>query len=322
MKLRRLALHCLLPALLCLHALAHAAAPDAASCPPQAQPPSAEQLQAGMRNARDHGFLWRISKDGHDSYLYGTVHVAKLEWAFPGPAVQQALKLSDTLALELDMLDPDVQTRMDDAVKAQAGDALPLPLRRRLERVAKAECVSAAMLAPLVPELQVAALMTMIARRDGLDPAWGIDVVLAGWGHRAKMTVVSLETPELQVRTLQLESRKERLEFVGSALDELESGRARPALRRIAQVWADSDLDALDRYESWCECVKTAADRAAMVRMVDERNPALAASIEALHADGKTVFAAVGSLHMTGALGLPALMAKRGFQVERIAYRR
>jgi uncharacterized protein len=322
MNLRRLASRWLLPPLLCGHALAQTVAQAPASCPPQAQQPTAGQLQAGMRDARDHGFLWRISKNGHDSYLYGTVHVAKLEWAFPGPAVQQALEASDTVALELDMLDPDVQRRMGDAIKAQAGESLPEPLQRRLDRLASAECVPAAVLAPLVPELQVATLMTLIARRDGLDPSWGIDIVLAGWGRRAKMPVVSLETPELQLKTLQLESRKEMLEFVGSALDELESGRARPALRRIAQVWADSDLEALDHYESWCDCVKTEADRAAMVRMVDDRNPALAASIEALHAEGKSVFAAVGSLHMTGALGLPALMAARGFQVERVAYRR
>ena len=322
MNLRRLASCCLLPTLLCGHALAQTAAQVPASCPPQAQQPTAQQLQAGVRNARDHGFLWRISKDGHDSYLYGTVHVAKLEWAFPGPAVQQALEASDTVALELDMLDPDVQRRMGDAVKAQTSESLPEPLQRRIDRLASAECVPAAALAPLVPELQVATLMTLTARRDGLDPSWGIDIVLAGWGRRAKMSVVSLETPELQLKTLQLENRKEMLEFVGSALDELESGRARPALRRIAQVWADSDLEALDHYESWCDCVKTEADRAAMVRMVDDRNPALAQSIEALHAEGKSVFAAVGSLHMTGALGLPALMATRGFQVVRVAYRR
>ena len=48
MNLRRLALRCLLPTLLCSHALAQTAAHEAAFCPPQAQPPTAEQLQTGM----------------------------------------------------------------------------------------------------------------------------------------------------------------------------------------------------------------------------------------------------------------------------------
>jgi uncharacterized protein len=55
-----------------------------------------------------------------------------------------------------------------------------------------------------------------------------------------------------------------------------------------------------------------------MKRALDDRNPALAEHIDALHQSGKQVFAAVGSLHMFGPLGLPALMAKRGYRVERV----
>ena len=56
-----------------------------------------------------------------------------------------------------------------------------------------------------------------------------------------------------------------------------------------------------------------------MTRLVDARNPALAADIDALHTSGKRLFAAVGSLHMVGPGGLPARLAKRGYRVERIA---
>ena len=59
-----------------------------------------------------------------------------------------------------------------------------------------------------------------------------------------------------------------------------------------------------------------------MKRLLDDRNPALAERIDALHAGGAPVFAAVGSLHMTGPLGLPALLAQRGFTVERVEYAR
>ena len=42
---------------------ARAQAADAA-CPPQPVPLSQAQLEAGLRDARDHGFLWRIRKNG------------------------------------------------------------------------------------------------------------------------------------------------------------------------------------------------------------------------------------------------------------------
>ena len=297
-----------------------ALAQTAPDCPPAAQAPSPEQMQAGLRSARDRGFLWRIDKGGRSSWLYGTLHVAKFAWGFPGPALRDALAQSDTMALELDLLDPDVQRRMAQGLAAQAKTPLPAVLQMRLARRAQAECVPLPALAALSPEMQVAVLGSLVGRRDGLDPAHGIDAFLAGWGHAAKLEVVSLETPELQLAALKMQSPAETLTLVENSLDDFESGRALATLRRIATIWADGDLPELARYEAWCECVETAADRAAMARMLDDRNPALADRVAELHAGGKRVFAGVGSLHMIGPTGLPALMARRGYRVERIAY--
>lgn len=319
---RRRALRHTLAALLCgaLHAPAFSQAP-ASGCPPAATAPTPEQLKAGVQAARDHGFLWRIRKDGRASWLYGTLHVARFEWMFPGPSITAALKASDTVALELDVLDPDIQQRMaQGAAAAATTPPLPEALQKRLRHQAELECLPAPAIAALSPEMQVAALESVAGRRDGLDPSYGIDVVLAGWARGARKPVVSLETPELQLATLTLPSPAETAEFVAGALDEMEAGRAAPALRRVAQVWADGDLDTLARYPAWCDCLNTPADRAALTRLLDERNPGLADSIAALHARGQRVFAAVGSLHMIGPLGLPALMAERGFEVEPVAF--
>lgn len=315
-RLRRVAL----AGVLALQLAGTALAQPAPACPPAAQPPTPEQLRSGIRHARDHGFLWRISKDGRSSWLYGTLHVARFEWSFPGPTVSAALQASDTIALEIDALDPEVQRRMAQALSAQPHPALPPALQRRIERAAQAECVPAQALAALAPEMQVATLTTLLGRRDGLDAAYGVDVVLAGWGREAKRRVVSLETPELQLKALQSDSPAETIDSVESALDQLESGRARPQLLRMAQVWADGDWPGLSAYESWCDCIKTAADRAGMARMLDDRNIGLADGIDALHEHGQRVFAAVGSLHMIGPAGLPALLARRGYRVERITY--
>lgn len=294
------------------------ATPPATTCPPTAQAPSPDAVQAGLRNARDRGFLWRIAKDGRSSYLYGTVHVAKFDWAFPGPKTMQAFNASDTVALELDLLDPALQRRMVEAIVARREPALPATLAQRLQRQAQAECIAPETLAGLGPMLQIATLSSLVGRRDGIDPAYGIDLYIAGLAHAAKKNTVSLETPELQLDTLSSDPDTPLDALVESGLDELESGRARPLLNRLVRIWAEADDAELGRYESWCDCLKTDADRRAMRRMLDDRNPALAASIDALHAGGKRVFAAIGSLHMIGPNGLPALLAGRGYQVERI----
>lgn len=296
----------------------HAQTP--ASCPPTAEALTPEQLQAGLRSARDRGFLWRITRDGRSSWLYGTVHAAQRDWMFPGPKVTQALNASDTIALELDLQDPGIGKRLAEGMAAQRSAPLPAPMQKRVVALAEAECISAQMLAPLSPELQVATLSVLVARRDGIDPSYGIDAFLGGFGRGTGKTVVSLETPEQQLRALQMPSPQATLDFVESGLQDLESGRARPLVLKLTQIWADADLDTLSRYESWCECLKSDADRAQQARLLDERNPPLADAIAALHKGGKQVFAAVGSLHMIGRLGLPGLMAERGFSVERVSF--
>lgn len=298
--------------------VAHAAAADNAdvTCPAAALPITVDRLQNGMRDAKDHGFLWRISKDGRTSYLYGTIHAARLEWMFPGPIVFDAIQSSDTLALELDVLDLDIQRRLAQHIGPQRDDPLPDALARRMAQRIAAECVDAATFSKYAPEFQIAALTVMAARRDGFDPTYAIDLVLAYLARQLAKPVVSLETPESQMQALQMPTQAETIEFVTSGLDDLESGRARPLLNHIAKVWTEGDYAELARYEQWCDCTRTAAERSATKRLLDDRNPVLAAGIDALHASGKQVFAAVGTLHMIGPTGLPALMRQRGYKVE------
>ena len=292
-----------------------------AGCPPALEHPTPEMMQAAKLNARDHGFLWRISKDGHTSFLYGTIHIAKFGWMFPGPSVMQALRETDTVALELDMLDADIQSRLMAGMAKLRSTVLPEPLVKRMRQQADAMCVPYDAVARLSPELQITTLTLMEGRWEGLEASYAIDGVLAGIGHGAKKSVVSLETPEAQLQMLQMPTPQETIAYVEDGLVELESGHARASFKRIAKVWADADYTGLAHYEEWCDCLDTASEREEMTRLLDERNPNLADRIDALHASGKRVFAAVGSLHMFGPQGLPTLMEKRGYRVERVDFK-
>jgi hypothetical protein len=310
---------------LCFGALLAASWPSIAQspadCPPVASAvPTAAQLHGGLQSARDHGFLWRIRKDGRTSYLYGTVHVGKLEWMIPGTALMQAVRSSNTIALELDLTDPAVGARLQTLIAPRPGPALPSELIDRLRAQLKLACLPEPLLGEMAPEVLATTLVVMSGRVDGLDPAYAIDAMLAGMGHSLHKSVVSLETPELQFAVLLGRTPQETQAIVEQALAELESGKARPLLTRIARLWATSNLGELDRYAQWCDCMNSDEERAMERRLLDERNPPLAERIDALHAAGQQVFAAVGSLHMIGPLGLPALMAQRGYQVERVVF--
>jgi uncharacterized protein len=290
----------------------------AETCPPAVQQPTAEMIQDGLHNARDHGFLWRISKNGRTSYLYGTIHVAKFDWMFPGPQVMQAIRSTDTVALEMDMLDAGIQQDMSRRMAEMQSKALPASLQKRIRQQADAFCVPYDSIAKLSPEFQVVALTMMVGRKAGLEAGYAIDAVLAGIGHKAKKNMVSLESPELQMQALHMHDESEMQAFVADSLDELEANRSLTMLDSIAKHWADADYAEMERFNEWCDCLNTEIERLMMKRLLDERNPELAAKIDALHTGGKQVFAAVGSLHMFGPLGLPKLLEKRGYQIEQV----
>ena len=123
----------LLPLLLIVLSSARSdAAQPGPACPPEARPPSPREIEDGKKNAKDRGFLWRARKDGRTSYLYGTIHVGKMEWMFPGPEVLGAVRASDLVALELDALDPDVLRRLQAGAARKPEHALPESLNQRL----------------------------------------------------------------------------------------------------------------------------------------------------------------------------------------------
>jgi len=298
------------------------AANDSSLCPPSAHVPTLEENLAGMQTARDRGFLWRLRKDGRTSYLYGTLHVGKVDWMYPGPTVIEAVRSSDVIALELDLLDPLVMEQFQAGMAQKSERPLPEELSHRMQVQVALACLPDALVNKLSPEMLVDMLVVMSGRYQGLDPSYAADSVLAGLGHGLEKSVLSLETPESQLALLQGRTPEETREIVESTLNELESGRATTLMTRIAQVWAEGRFGEMERYDQWCNCMKTKSDRESAKRLLDERNPILAARIDAVHAEGKQVFAAVGSLHMIGKLGLPSLMAKRGYSVERVEFKR
>lgn len=283
-------------------------------CPPPPAQPSAAQLQAAQRHARDHGLLWRISKGGRESWLFGTLHVGRLEWSQPGPQLRQALAGSDVLALELDPADPALPAQLQEAMRrAPAPDPA---LRQRLQQQATAACLPEGALQGLPPTLQLMTLTLLQARHDALDAAFGQEQMLAAAARAAGLRIVALESAQQQIDLLLSADAA----LVDEALDQLEAGRSRALMRRLAQAWADGDLQMLERYEQWCECADTEVQRAWLHQLNDARNASLAAGIDALHAAGNKVFAAVGALHMTGAQGLPRLLQERGYTVQRLQF--
>jgi uncharacterized protein YbaP (TraB family) len=183
-----------------------------------------------------------------------------------------------------------------------------------------AACIAPATLAPMRAEMQAVTVEVMQGRPFGLYPEYGIDEAIAAFARNLRKPVRALETPELQAGLLVSNDPAETADTVGAVLDELEGGKSAQMLQRLAGDWQRGDLADLGAYESWCECLETPRQRADFAKLVDERNPLMADKIVKWHGEGKSLFVAVGALHMIGKVGLPALLKARGFQVERVVF--
>ena len=296
-----------------LLALLMAGLAQAASCPPPL--PQA----ASSAPERDRGLLWRVTRDGRSSWLFGTLHVGKPAWKRLGPQVSSALRASDVLALEIDPADPAL---IEALAELQPPALLPEALQKRLNEAFERACVAAESMATLHPVLQATTLMVLEGRWLGMDPGYALEQLLSAQVRALGRRVVSLETAAQQKAVLVPADPAEALSVLEQSLAQLEDQSSRRVLARMATAWEQGDLATLEDYASWCECTASDADKAFMRKLNDERNPPLADGIVAQHQAGRRVFAAVGALHMTGPMSLPRLLQQRGFKVERVAFTR
>ncbi len=299
-------------ALLLLLALPVCARPAEPVCPPSAVVPTADQLQEAIRNARDRGALWRFEKDGRQGYLYGTIHIANLDWAIPGPTVGRALRDAATIAVEADLGDPATGAGMAAPQKPQEAPTLPPELVARLRAQAARECEPWEALQTMPPLMIITRLTLLDARWDGLHTDYAIEAVLANFARKTGKNLATLETIATQRAAIVAGSPAEQATEVDQRLAAVENGSARKAMAVIANAWASGDLETLARLYEPPDA------RVALARMAGSRNPGIASRIDELHREGRPLFAAVGILHMVGDAALPRLLAERGFTVERV----
>ncbi|MDO5623372.1 MAG: TraB/GumN family protein [Pseudomonadota bacterium] len=287
-------------------------------CVPALVPPTPEQMRQTAQAAQDRGFLWSIEKGGRTSHLYGTVHLGELAWAVPGPSAMRALAASKVLALELDVTDETVLRELAALVRADLAPALPPALEARLRAAARAECLPWDALAGMRPEFQLSTLTVAVARRAQLEAAFGSEVALTGIARQSGLPVVGLETAAEQVAALAASDAQALADAVRTGLDDVQRGQAQRLMAQLTDAWARSDAARLARYQDWCDCANTPAERAALRRAITDRHPRLVERIDALHTARGPAFVAVGALHMFGPEGLPALLSARGYTVRRV----
>jgi uncharacterized protein YbaP (TraB family) len=293
------------------------------ACPPSAKVISPVMAQTLRSRAQDHGVLWRLQKAGVVSYLYGTLHIGKMEWSVPGPQLAQALASSHKLLLELDPFNPNAPSS---GVPLPARTAKPLYIaldpswQGKLNHLAAKACIPQEPLGKMNVSSRLRTFSYAVAQADGLHRVYSQERMLSLFARQRKMPLFALESAASQNAAFQPPSAAAAKRMIDNTLTQLQDGTLRAVTQRMARSWAAGDLADLAAYEAWCACATHPEDRAFLRQINDQRNVHLANSIVALHQDKKPFLAAFGTLHMTGPNGLPTLLEKQGFVVQRVAF--
>jgi uncharacterized protein YbaP (TraB family) len=279
------------------------AAPTQAAADPWSKPDEA-------KDPLPHPLFWKLEKDGHTSYLLGTIHRGIDPTTRLPDLVWQKLDAASTFAMETDLSNADkLDIKRHDGITLK--DELGPDYWKKLEDVLGAS--QAALVLHDKPMMPV----MMFALR-GLPPTAPMDGVLYGRAVNQHKRIVFLEPFELQVAVLEkwMTARvlRDILDDVAKAdqrskqlLDAYVSGDEAKMLAIADEERADWKAHGHPEHEFDEQ----------MEDLLYKRNASWIAPIENLHADGGG-FIAVGAAHTVGPRSIVDLLEKRGFQVTRL----
>jgi uncharacterized protein YbaP (TraB family) len=265
----------------------------------------------------DEGLLWRVSKAGlHDSFVFGTIHIADPRVNRIAKPVEDALARTRTLALELGggaVIDPQVfeleQFRDGRRLEPLIGDEAFAQVRAELGAQDVPERV--------IERMKPWAAMVKLARAAPRGEETSLDQRLLAAARARGLKVAPLEWVEEQIASFDAVPLESQIALLKHVL--------------VNRAALEADVDAT--IDAWLR-----GDLARLARLSDrmgDRFPGMGPHYRQLTRHlihnrtilmhhrlfmplrGGRVFVAVGALHLHGDKGLLGLIARDGYRVTR-----
>lgn len=262
--------------------------------------------------------VWKVSKDGNDMYLAGTIHLLKPS-DYPLPQqFYTALDASDVLYVEADMdkmSDPATAQSMMSAMMLPEGQTLQTILDEDVYNSLAAECATVSL--PIVnlnqfkPSLVVVTLSAMKMMSLGLSTE-GVDKHLMGKAKEAEKAVEFMETIEFQINLLAAMGEGNENNFVKYSLEDIEN--IEEELDAMLLAWKNGSSEIMNE-----QIVEMKAEFPKLYKsLLLDRNKLWVEKINSLSTNDKTEFIAVGALHLHGDDGLLSQLKAQGYKVKQL----
>jgi uncharacterized protein YbaP (TraB family) len=277
-------------------------------------------LFAGRASA-DQALFWRaVSPAGQELYMLGSLHMARTSFYPLKDILYEAFDRSGTLVLELDPDSTELGATLN-IISEKGFYAQPDTLFAHLDPD------SLEMLSPyaerlpggdetsMKPWLAAVTVSVSILEELGYLVKEGVDRHFLAKARERDMTFVELETPAEQLNVFADMSETESLMFLRATLLELKDIEG--FMDEMVGAWTDGDAARFEEaffstYKAWPELSPL------LDKVIFDRNQTMFERLEpVLDNPGKPVFAVLGSGHLVGPRGIPALFAAAGWQVEK-----
>lgn len=287
------------------------------------QPSHAEAPAASVAAIPNRGTLYRVAHEGHVAYLFGTVHVGQASFYPLEPLVQRAFAASTQLAVELDIRE---QVPLKAALEKYGMLKPPQTIDQalspgawiRLQQALKRLGVQPQAIAKLKPWTISNVLLALTLEQAGFARDQGVEAVLLAQAKALDKPVVSLESADYQLGLFDQLDAAQQEQFLDETMESVQSGKLTSDAHALIDAWGSADSAALEKLlQEELSAPGVTADFTRRV-LLEQRNPLLTGTIQKLIDANPNTFVAIGLLHLIGPDGIPKLLERRGFQVEKL----
>lgn len=261
--------------------------------------------------------LWKVSKNGVELFIGGTVHVlGKRDYPLP-QEFSQAYQKSQMLVLETDlngMNKPELQAQLLQKLMYGKGQTLKNHLKpstyKALEQYLKSLKIPVESLQQFKPTLVMLTLMMTELQRLELAET-GVDEFFSQKALAEGKALAQLESIEKQLEVLVNMGEGHEDELILSTLDDLK--KLPSMMKDLKSAWRSGNLAQLEALG----ITPLQKDYPALYQLVlVQRNISWLPQIEAFLNTPETELILIGALHLAGKDGLLAQLRQRGYKVE------
>lgn len=270
---------------------------------------------AKQKTAEQNSLLWKISGNGlsKPSYVFGTIHLICESDYFWNPVMEEALKATEKICMEMDMDDPELQMTLAMGMMDQSGKKLSSYFKpedyEKLKAYAE-ERVKAVPVAVLEMMKPAAVWTTLVMLQYNCENVKSYEAELVEKAKLNGKEILGLETANEQLDFILGMPDADVVESINDMVKAKGKKELDAQFTDMINAYKKQELNQLYELTD-----KETAMKMDKVKFLDNRNKNWIPKMKTMMAEQSTFFA-VGAAHLPGKPGVLQLLKDAGYTVE------